>query len=233
MLRPQIPACIQHYFLGLDLGKRVDRSALAVLELQWENHGFDHAWHVPLRQPVVRLIRADRFPLGMPYLDLPPILADVLGRLARQPLLPGNAPQAYRQDLVVDAANAGAFLLEILQKQRLPATLVPVSITGGEQENRLAGGIWSVPRPILFSNLRMLFEAGTLRIAQDLPGYRTLVEELLSAKASGPQRAHDDVAIAVALGAWRAAREIPQLRQPHPQRVTATKFLVNPGQQII
>lgn len=233
MLRPQIPDCTQHYFLGLDLGKRVDRSALAVLELQWENHGFDHAWHVPLRRPVVRLLRAERFPLGMPYLDLPPILADVLRRLARLPLLPGNAPQAYRQDLVVDAANAGAFLLEILQRQRLPATLVPVSITGGEQENRLPGGIWSVPRPILFSNLRMLFEAGTLRIAQDLPGYRTLVEELLSAKASGPQRAHDDVAIAVALGAWRAAREIPQLRQPHPQRVTATKFLVNRGQQII
>lgn len=233
MLRPQIPACNQHYFLGLDLGKRVDRSALAVLELQWEDHGFDHAWHVPIRRPVLRLIRADRFPLGMPYLHLPPILADVLGRLARRPLLPGNAPQAYRQDLVVDAANAGAFLLEILQKQGLPATLVPVSITGGEQENRLSGGIWSVPRPILFSNLRMLLEAGTLRIAQDLPGYRTLVEELLSAKASGPQRAHDDVAIAVALGVWRAAREIPALRQPHPQRGIPTKFLVNPQPRII
>ena len=28
MLRPQIPACIQHYFLGLDLGKRVTEPEL-------------------------------------------------------------------------------------------------------------------------------------------------------------------------------------------------------------
>ncbi len=223
MTRPQIPDLTQRYFLGLDLGKRVDRSALAVLELQWEGNGFDYAWHVPIRHPIVRLIRADRFPLGLPYSQIPGILSSVLHKLERMPVLPGNAGKAFQKDLAVDAANAGSFLLEILQQQSLPATLVPVSITGGERENRIQGGVWSVPRPILFSNLRILFEAGNLRIAHDLPGYRTLIEELLTAKASGPQREHDDVAIAVALAAWRAAREIPALRHPHPERVIRSK----------
>jgi hypothetical protein len=223
MTRPQIPDTTQRYFLGLDLGKRVDRSALAILELQWEGAGFDYAWHVPIRNPIVRLIRADRFPLGLPYSQIPGILSSALHKLERMPVLPGNANKAYGKDLTVDSANAGSFLLEILQQQRLPATLVPVTITGGEREQQIHGGVWSVPRPILFSNLRILFEAGNLRIAQDLPGYRTLLEELLTAKASGPQREHDDVAIAVALAAWRAAREVPALRQPHPDRVIRSK----------
>jgi hypothetical protein len=223
MNRPPIPDFTQRYFLGLDLGKRVDRSALAVLELQWEGNGFDHAWHIPVRHPIVRLIRADRFPLGLPYSHLPGILSSVLHKLERMPVLPGNSNQEFRKDLTVDAANAGSFLLEILAQQRLPARLVPVSISGGERENQIHGGVWSVPRPILFSNLRILFETGNLRIAHDLPGYRTLIEELLTAKASGPQREHDDVAIAVALAAWRAAREVPALRQPNPERVIRFK----------
>ena len=69
---------------------------------------------------------------------------------------------------------------------------------------------------VLFSNLRILFETGNLRIAHDLPGYKALLEELLTAKASGPQRDHDDVAIAVALAAWRATREVPALRPTAP-----------------
>ena len=214
-----LPDLTQRYFLGLDLGKRVDRSALAILELEWQGDSFDYAEYVPIRNPIVRLVRADRFPFGLPYSRIPAILADVLAKLERRPVLKRNAAKVFRKDLVIDAANAGSFLLEILQQHKLSAALVPVTITGGERENRLDGGIWSVPRPVLFSNLRILFETGNLRIAHDLPGYKALLEELLTAKASGPQREHDDVAIAVALAAWRATREIPALRLPHPQQV--------------
>ncbi len=69
-----LPDLTQRCFLGLDLGKRVDRSALAILELEWQNDSFDQAEYVPfrIRAPESQRLSADllemaRLELGDAY----------------------------------------------------------------------------------------------------------------------------------------------------------------------
>ena|GEM_PF-7121800 len=80
-----MPDFTQPYLVGLSLGKPVDRRTLAILELEWRGDSFDYAESLPSRKPIVRLVRADWFPLGLLYSGLPAMLADVVTKLERRP----------------------------------------------------------------------------------------------------------------------------------------------------
>jgi len=194
-----------HIYFGLDLGRRRDRSALAVLErihvptgeldpVTWERKT---ALYFVLRH-------IELFRLGVPYLE-------IVRRMERLPVPPATG-HPYARDpertLVVDATGVGAPVVEALHAAHLPARIVAVTITGaGASHPDTFGGVL-VPRRDLLSNLRMLMERALLRIAPPLARGPFAEELLRVTDRSG--NAHDDRVLAVALAAWQATRGLAQ-----------------------
>jgi phage FluMu gp28-like protein len=193
------------FFLGLDLGKQRDHSAIAVVErLETPQPYLARAVYAGM---AVRHV--ERLALGTPY----PAVVERVRWILGAPELAGQCAVA------VDATGLGAPVVEMLRGSGLGCEIAAVTITGGERETELAGDAWNVPKRDLITGLQMLVERGELRIAGNLKGVGALVRELvdirLTAREGGGVRMgadgageHDDMAIAVALGCWRAARKV-------------------------
>jgi hypothetical protein len=209
-----------HFYLGLDLGQRRDHSALVILERTLLDTGeYDHAWLHPVLKPVLHLRYAERIPLGQAYLGIPPRLADIVHQLDSKFPWPARQGGVLRphKTLVVDAGGPGAPIVEILHRARLGVTLFPVLITPGHHAHSVPGGFTCVPRRVLLSTLRILFENRSLRLSGRVPSCHALIEELATVQIEGRQPNHDDLAIATALAAWRAAQALPALlSEAHP-----------------
>ncbi len=198
------------YFIGVDLGQRVDRSAIAVVErMETAVEGFDYArWTKTVeRLPdewVVR--RLERIPLGMPYTEL----VERLKKLAEHPKLRGNSW------MTVDATGVGAPVVDMLRATELECHLMPVILTSGIEAN-YDGRQWRVPKIDLLARMRMLLEQGRLKVVEKLRERPALTRELLSVRGrksrGGGVRLgadgygeHDDLAMAVALAVWMGRR---------------------------
>src|SRR5262245_30258010 len=121
-------------WIGLDLGQKMDFSALVVVE-RWERRRRHQA-------PVFdcAMVRwAARMRLGTPY----PIVVERVREVARSDGLRG------RCGIVVDATGVGAPVVEMLKKAGLGCEITEVTITSGEREARrqgAMGGGWGVPK---------------------------------------------------------------------------------------
>jgi hypothetical protein len=180
--------------VGLDLGKESDPTALAVVSVG------GHDWHDHAR---LNLVHLERYPLGTPYTSV----ADRVSALVRNPHL-------FSPELVVDAGGVGGAVADILAAEGV--RFVPVTLTGG-QRARYEGGSWRVPKAELVAALDVALTTGRLKVAQGLPLWPALREELLAFRrkidlktahvsfehhtASG----HGDLVIATALAVWKAA----------------------------
>jgi hypothetical protein len=194
------------YFIGLDLGKRQDFSAVAVVEREEKQLAF----LAPTLQSL-RVRHLERMPLGTPYVD-------VVGRISEIMQHPELAAQSR---LVVDATGVGAPVVEMPRAARLPCLLTAVTITGGERAHG-SGDEWHVPKKDLMTGLLVLLEEGRLKIHRKLGDSAALVRELMDIRLSPRSGGrlgmgadghgeHDDLALAVALACWRAKRlEIKQ-----------------------
>jgi hypothetical protein len=191
------------FVVGLDLGQVNDFSAACVLEVTRAPD--------PVRPE--RLVRhhaaryLKRWPLGTPY---PDIVGDVARVLATAPL-PG-AP------LVVDQTGVGRPVVDMLRRAKMPARLVPVTITAGTRETQTADG-WHVPKVVLVSSIQVLLQQRRLRFAAALAERRTLEAELAGFRVRLTAAAHetygaddwraganDDLVLSLGLGAWYGER---------------------------
>lgn len=189
------------FFVGLDLGKQQDFSAVAVVEKESRAQAFLSPVFVAMR---IRYL--ERLPLGTPY-------TAVVGRVAemmRHPALAGESR------LVVDATGVGAPVVEMLRSSRLGCAVTAVTITSGESAHG-RGEEWHVPKKDLLGGLQVLLEEGRLKIPRKLKETATLVKELtdirFTPKSGGRMGMgaegygeHDDLALAVALACWRGRR---------------------------
>ncbi|GIU78600.1 MAG: hypothetical protein KatS3mg005_1838 [Bryobacteraceae bacterium] len=210
LCEPAAPFPEPHLFFGLDLGRRHDPSALVLLErLALPTGRTDPITFQPESRLVFRLRLAHRFPLGMPYLELLRRLPRLIAppHPAPWPVLPGH-PANPRKTLAVDASGVGAPLVELLRRLPLDAHIIPITITSGHHPAPDPHGGQLVPRRDLLSRLRILFESGLLRIPRSLPSRGAILEEL-SRLSDEPSSKHDDLALALALAAWPAARSLP------------------------
>ena len=188
-------------YLGLDLGKLRDFTALALVET------------MPYDELAVRYL--ERAPLGTPYLRVVQRVVE----LTHHPALNG------RCHLTLDGSGVGNPVEEALRSaQGGWRGMTAVTITGGNQARPSSGsyGIgerWNVPRRDLLSNIQVLLEKGKLKIAAEMPETRALVRELirlrrpasrhppgLSDPDSDGRQEHDDLVMAVALACWQASR---------------------------
>ncbi len=138
------------FFVGLDLGKQRDHSAIAVVErLETPQLHLAPALYGGL---AVRYV--ERLPLGTPY----PAVVERVRRIV------GLGELAGQCCLAVDATGLGGPVVEMLRgaftgddiartsygrdKTTTPSAIevAAVTITGGERETELAGDAWNVPK---------------------------------------------------------------------------------------
>lgn len=186
-------------YVGLDLGKRQDPSAFAVLT----RADAAHAW---MRLPDDRLGCGflQRLALGTPFPMVVRRLQEIVYKLN------SNCSVA------VDATGLGDPVVDFLRELQLPCEVTAVSITAGGQERRGHGVVY-VPKQNLIAGLQVALQQGELRIAKGLKELGPLVREFVDMRATltrgGRVRLgadgcgeHDDLVMALALANWQARR---------------------------
>jgi len=197
----------ERYFVGVDLGQKLDYTAIAVVE-RWEAAGELDRWSWErLKEVGYRLRHLERLALGTPY---PEVVARVR-EVARSGELAG------RCTVLADATGVGGPVIDMLRGAELGCELMAVTITGGERASRASrsDGGWKVPKRDLVVGLEAMLETGSLRIAAGLREGETFIKELtgMRVKVSAGRReqfgawregTHDDLVLAAALACWRA-----------------------------
>ena len=182
------------YFVGLDLGQKVDPSAVVVVERIEHRRAF-----MPTAFQRLEVRYVERMPLGTPY----PKVVERVREITWSQELRGNCA------LAVDATGVGAPVVDMLRRADLGCRITAITMTGGERAN---GG--SVPKRDLLTEVQVLLESGKLAIGKVKERAR-LMKELTEVRVqmSGAGRVrmgadgygeHDDLVIALALACWQA-----------------------------
>ena len=215
-----MPRLDPHIFFGLDLGRRRDPAAIAILERSHTPTGRrDPATYEPELCLRFVLRHVEAFPLGAPYFEIVRRVRALIHENhaaasgnpipAHWPLSLGHAFNP-RKTLVVDASGVGAPIVEAFQAAKLKATLIPITITASGHPHPDPHGGYLVPRRDLISNLRILMERGLLKIPAGIHSKEALTKELINLKDHQGAH-HDDLAIGLTLAAWESTRRIRSL----------------------
>ncbi len=209
-MRPASPTVTsREFFLGLDLGQRRDRTAIAIIErTEVMAPQRDPVTWAPLVAARVGVRYLQRMPLHTPYTAI----SEHVIRIGRE--LAG----AGQCTLAIDATGVGLPVVDALKIVNAPWRLMPVTI-GSAAHEYYSDGFWRVPKRDLIAGLQLAFENHAFRIASRLRESKTLIEELASMRATtrlsghtqfaSPGAAHDDLAIALALAWWAADTRRP------------------------
>jgi hypothetical protein len=172
------------FYVGVDLGKARDYTAIAIVEPE-------HVW----RGVTVRWL--ETLPLGTPFTEVAARVVRIAERLH------GNC------EIAVDATGLGMPVVDTLREAPgLRCDVTPVVITGAEQGSRGPGGIRRVPKRDLVGRLQVLFEKRHIRIAAGLKESKRLVRELMDMRIQklAAVKEHDDLVMALALACWLESR---------------------------
>ena len=137
-----MPRLDLHTFFGLDLGRRQDPSALAILERRHDYTGRRDPVTYELELKLRFVLRhVETFPLGMHYFE-------IVNRIRK--LLQIGDPL---KTLVVDASGVGAPIVEAFRASPLGASLIPITITGSGHPHPDPHGGSIVPRGAISSRI--------------------------------------------------------------------------------
>lgn len=223
------------YFVGFDLGKSRDYTAIAIVGL---NADYLKAWRTRERAyDDLNHTRKDPYADGVDVevmereledkLDAEPDPVYEVRHLERLPLSTPYAEVARRAkklmhtpplrgnaELAVDATGVGAAVVEMFAHEGL--TFKRVVITGGEKESR-DGQSYRVPKRDLVAATQVLLQNRRLKVAPALPEAKTLTDELLNFRYDitpagndtyGARQGgeHDDLVLALCLAVWAARK---------------------------
>ena len=199
-----------HYYVGVDIGQKHDPSALAIVEYvevpgtrrDPETYALEVKKRLALRQ-------VERMRLGIEFSDVAARVSQVVRYLNGAPPPATNAGWFQKPidvTVVVDGTGVGRPVVEMIKKQRMKATVVPVNITGGMGANKGDGGFWNVSKQELMMNLAVLVDRGELRVAGNLRNKEEWIAEMASVDSRTLEGDPDDMVLATALACWRACR---------------------------
>jgi hypothetical protein len=200
------------FFVGVDLGKVRDYTAIAVVERAELTGQFDAAVYAYKKVVALRLRHLERVPLGTPY----PEVADRLSRVTQSPEL------SERCQMAVDARGVGRAVVDLIDQARPGCQVLPVLVTSGEKET-LSDGHYGVPKKDLMVGLQVILQMGELEVAAGMEHYDDLLAEMAAMEVrvseSGREQygawregTHDDLVFAVALALWAARKKYPRRR---------------------
>lgn len=197
----------RHFYIGLDLGKLADYSAVAVVERILSKDGLDRVSFRPVFRHRHVLRHLERIRLGTAY---PRVVARV-GEIIEQLALHGCVT------LAVDATGLGEPVVDSLKLAGLNAALMPIVLTGADHTTK-PNSTWHVPKKDLLIGLQGMVARRDLELARDLECRDDLIEEMVNMGRSlkAPRGLHDDLVIAVALAAWpvRSRRPVGEKTDP-------------------
>jgi hypothetical protein len=205
----------ESFYIGVDLGQTHDPTAIAIIERAPLVGPWDPAVWAYRKEIQLRLRHLERVPIGTPY----PQVVNRVAAITRSPELSGPI------QLAVDNTGVGAAVVDLLRNARPQATILPVTITGGAEEN-LTNAVYHVPKRDLIVRLQVLLQQGALRVAAGLEEGPALLSELMAMQVkvstAGNERyaawrdgSHDDLVFAVALACWAVVKAFPHgNRQP-------------------
>ncbi len=197
---------VSHY-VGVDLGKPSEFTALAVLEGPKRGCGTQD-----VGPPVYSLRHLHRWSPGTGY---PEIVADVVA-------LAGGCPLHGEATVLVDQTGVGRAIMDLFRRAPVPGRLVPVAITGGTGAS--FDGVHYVSKVELIAVALVLLQTHRLKIARGMPDIDLLVKELDRYREDGIAQSGDpfaawrdgsgdDLVLALALACWQAERQ-PPMRAP-------------------
>jgi hypothetical protein len=202
------------FYVGLDLGRSVEYTALAVVE------------YVNTRNPkkgdrfeqYLHLRHLERYPLRTPYQEVAGKVARLMrsSELISTTQVPGE-PTVYHRlpELIVDTTAVGRAVTDLLKSKGL--WFKSVTLTGSDVARYSVPG--SIPRKDVIAALEVPFHTGELRVAEGLELWPVLRSELQAfrrkVKLGSPQdphehwreSEHDDLVLATALACWYASRK--------------------------
>lgn len=154
----------QRFWIGADLGQANDFSAICVIKDECLPTIINK--RVELGPQKRTIIFADRF-RGVSYVD-------VVDHMIR---LKNAKPFGGKSLLVIDGTSIGRVVSDMLQDQNVPHTAV--QMTAG-QEWRRKGRYVNASKTLMIENTSVLFAAGELKFAHDLPLRGEIEQDLAS-----------------------------------------------------
>lgn len=192
------------FIISADLGQANDYTAISVLEkiitgpgvLGYRGEGeIEH-----------HLRHLERPPRGTEY----PVVVDRLIELF-------HSPQMAEHDkaVVIDLTGVGRPFYDMMRRCGFNHSINAISITGGDTVN-FVDGHYNVPKRDLVTNLQVMLQNGSMKIAKGIKEADALVEELANFQTKitatghdvygGRSGVHDDLVLSVAMAAWLAQR---------------------------
>ncbi len=199
--------------VGVDIGQKLDPTALVVVELQRRGGRREQAptrgsaapaqdARLPLGGETHFVARAvQRLPLGTTY----PHVARRLAELDRRLRELGHPPQFW-----VDATGVGQPVVDLLSAAGIDLT--PVYLTGSDQATKGEHGELRLGKAVLVSRMQVLLQSELVHLpatpeaailAQELLNYEIKVNDNASAQFGAFKvGSHDDLATALGLACW-------------------------------
>ena len=191
------------FFIGVDLGQTTDYTAITILERLTRGRGVlgdrgegEKSYH---------LRHIERPPRGTEYPDV----VDRLIELYRSKPLEG-----VEKSVVIDMTGVGRPVYDLMRRSGFYYSLNAITITGGNDVVKAGKGMYNVPKRDLVTNLQVLLQNGSLKIAKGIKEADTLVGELTNFQTKittsghdvygGRVGIHDDIVLSVAMAAWLA-----------------------------
>ncbi len=187
------------YYLGLDLGRKQDHSALIVLERCQRAVNTRYVDSTTEWEQRLAVRYAKQWKLGTPYGDV----AKEVGVIYRKIELLG------KPILVVDQTGVGDAVFEMIKGQLRGANLEGVVINQELKRD-------------MYAAMETNLEQGKLQIALDCQAAKELQQELLTVEirrvgygykyGAFEKNAHDDLVMALAMACWRERIGIEEFR---------------------
>ena len=158
--------------IGVDIGQRVDPTAICVAELERRDLDAEH-WMIR---------HLERLPLGTSYPAVARRVRDVAERVAERT---GSTPVLY-----LDATGVGTPVVDVLRDAKVPARLRPVYFTHGDRRTVAENGDISLGKAFLVSRLQALLQTDRLHLPKTEEA-RALADELLVYEIKISENAND------------------------------------------
>jgi hypothetical protein len=202
----------REFVVGVDLGKSVDSTVIAIVEYVRVGTGEFEVSKASSQRgiTITKEKYCENFDLReLQRLKLQTTYDEVIEHLVG--LM--NAAPLREAELVIDDSGVGRPIGDMIEAQ---TALRPIRVTttGGEQANNIGARRWHVPKQELVSVLSGLFATNRIRLAHDLPNLEVLRREaqtfLRTYTSSGRSTfsaasgQHDDTISALSLACWWA-----------------------------
>ena len=194
---------IDHYFIGLDIGRVQDHSAIAMIA---RHYTMPPDRDLNKLQQMYMVTDLRRFPLGTTYAEVEEAVAIMYNR----PLV-----SIQRRIAVIDQTGVGAPVVENIRRLHR-VKVIGINITGGNVVTQSDERTYNVPKQSIVSCLVGVAQRRRLKILPDVEAAEEFKKELevfgyhidkntgnLSYEALA-ETEHDDLVIAVALPLWYA-----------------------------